>query len=96
VLPPSTPLRSRAQCAQQREGAKKVEPPGESRIVLTVPGIIIMVPGIYGFQTIVLLNQGDMLAAMQAAALGGFIVGAMSLGLTAARFITERRWLIES
>jgi hypothetical protein len=40
--------------------------------------------------------QGDMLAAMQAAALGGFIVGAMSLGLTASRFITERRWLIES
>src|SRR6266851_1377741 len=68
----------------------------QSRIVLTVPGIIIMVPGIYGFQTIVLLNQGDMLAAMQAAALGGFIVGAMSLGLTASRFITERRWLIES
>ena len=56
----------------------------------------LVVPGIYGFQTIMLLNQGDMLAAMQAAALGGFIVGAMSLGLTASRFITERRWLIES
>jgi uncharacterized membrane protein YjjP (DUF1212 family) len=68
----------------------------QSRIVLTVPGIIIMVPGIYAFQTIVLLNEGDMLAAMQAAALGGFIVGAMSLGLTASRFITERRWIVES
>ncbi|MEA2814025.1 MAG: hypothetical protein QOI93_1722, partial [Rhodospirillaceae bacterium] len=37
----------------------------DPRIVLTVPGIIIMTPGIYAFQTIVLLNQGDILAAIQ-------------------------------
>ena len=34
----------------------------EPRIALTVPGIIIMTPGIYAFQTIVMLNQGDILA----------------------------------
>jgi len=68
----------------------------EPRIALTVPGIIIMVPGIYAFQTIVLFNQGQMIAAMQAAVLGGFVVGAMAMGLAAARFLSQRGWLIES
>jgi uncharacterized membrane protein YjjB (DUF3815 family) len=66
------------------------------RIVLTVPGIIIMVPGTYAFETVVLFNQGDVLAALQAATLGAFVVGAMALGLAAARFISERSWLVES
>lgn len=68
----------------------------EPRIALTVPGIIIMVPGMYTFQTVVLFNQGDTLAAMQAAVLGGFVVGAMALGLAAARFVSGRRWAFES
>jgi uncharacterized membrane protein YjjB (DUF3815 family) len=68
---------------------------GEPRITLTVPSIIIMTPGLYAFQTIVLLNQGEILPAMQAAASCFFIVGAMALGLVAARFVTERKWLIE-
>jgi uncharacterized membrane protein YjjP (DUF1212 family) len=68
----------------------------EPRIALTVPGIIIMVPGIYAFQTVVLFDQGDMLAAIQAAVLGGFVVGAMALGLAAARFVSERGWIVES
>jgi uncharacterized membrane protein YjjP (DUF1212 family) len=67
----------------------------DPRIALTVPGIIIMTPGIYAFQTIVLLNQGDILAAIQAGAVCCFIVGAMAMGLAAARFISERRWIIE-
>jgi uncharacterized membrane protein YjjB (DUF3815 family) len=67
----------------------------EPRITLTVPGIIIMTPGIYAFQTIVMLNQGDMLAAVQAGAVCFFIVGAMAMGLAAARFITERQWIVE-
>ncbi len=68
---------------------------GEPRIVLTVPSIIIMTPGLYAFQTIVMLNQGDVLAAIQAGAMCCFIVGAMAMGLAAARFVTERRWLVE-
>ncbi len=68
----------------------------EPRIALTVPGIIIMVPGTYAFQTVVLFNQGDVLPALQAATLGSFVVGAMALGLAAARFVSERNWLTES
>jgi uncharacterized membrane protein YjjP (DUF1212 family) len=67
----------------------------EPRISLTVPSIIIMTPGLYAFQTIVMLNQGQVLTALQAGANFCFVVGAMAMGLAAARFVTERRWLVE-
>jgi len=62
----------------------------EPRIAITVPGIIIMVPGLYAFQAIVLLNQGQMLDALQAASSCGFVIGAMAMGLAAARFLSGR------
>lgn len=65
------------------------------RIAMTVPSIIIMTPGLYAFQTIVMLNQGEVLPALQAGATCFFIVGAMAMGLAAARFMTERRWTVE-
>ncbi len=68
----------------------------EPRITLTVPSIIVMTPGLYAFQTIVMLNQGQVLTALQAGANFCFVVGAMAMGLAAARFMTERRWLTES
>jgi uncharacterized membrane protein YjjB (DUF3815 family) len=61
------------------------------QIALTVPGIIIMVPGIAAFQTIVLLNRGQMLEALQAAAVCGFAIGAMAMGLAAARVFDRAR-----
>lgn len=67
----------------------------EPRIALTVPGIIIMTPGIFAFRTIVLLNQGDVLGAVEAATICGFVVGGMALGLATARFISERHWIVE-
>jgi uncharacterized membrane protein YjjP (DUF1212 family) len=69
---------------------------GEPRITLTVPGIIIMVPGAATFQSIVLFSHGDALGGLQSAVTVGFVVGAMALGLALARFATERKWLFES
>ena len=68
---------------------------GEPRIVLTVPSIIMMTPGLYAFQTIVFLNQGKVLDAISAATVCCFAVGAMAMGLAAARFVTERQWRLE-
>ena len=65
------------------------------RMTLTVPGIIIMVPGIPAFQMIVLLNRGQMLDALQAAAVCGFVTGALGIGLATARFLTERWRVID-
>jgi len=71
------------------------EPLHVPRIALTVPSIIMMTPGLYAFQTIVFLNQGKMLDALGAGAVCCFAVGAMAMGLVAARFVTERRWRLE-
>jgi uncharacterized membrane protein YjjP (DUF1212 family) len=71
------------------------EPLHVPRIALTVPSIIMMTPGLYAFQTIVFLNQGKMLDALGAGAVCCFAVGAMAMGLAAARFVTERRWRLE-
>ena len=71
------------------------EPLHVPRIALTVPSIIMMTPGLYAFQTIVFLNQGKVLPAIEAATVCSFAVGAMAMGLIAARFITERRWRLE-
>jgi uncharacterized membrane protein YjjP (DUF1212 family) len=67
----------------------------EPRMTLTVPGIIIMVPGSYLFQAVVLFSQGNALGGLQAAVQAGFVVGGMALGLAAARFITESKWRYE-
>ena len=54
-----------------------------------------MTPGLFAFQTIVFLNQGKALSAIEAAATCGFAVGGMAMGLVAARFLTERQWRYE-
>jgi uncharacterized membrane protein YjjB (DUF3815 family) len=71
------------------------EPLHVPRIALTVPSIIMMTPGLYAFQTIVFLNQGKVTDAIAAGAVCCFAVGAMAMGLIAARFITERQWRFE-
>jgi uncharacterized membrane protein YjjP (DUF1212 family) len=67
----------------------------EPRMALTVAGIIIMVPGSYAFQAIVLFDQGSALGGLQAAVQAGLVVGGMALGLATARFIGERKWRFE-
>jgi len=58
-------------------------------LALAVPGIIIMVPGIPAFQMIVLFNRGEMLEALQAASVCGFVTGALGIGLATARVLTD-------
>jgi hypothetical protein len=48
----------------------------EPRIALTVPGVIMMVPGLYAIETVVQCNEGEILAALRSAVLVVFIVGA--------------------
>jgi uncharacterized membrane protein YjjB (DUF3815 family) len=67
----------------------------ERRIGLTVPGIIIMVPGSAAFQSFVLFSRGDTMGGLQAGVTVVFVVGAMALGLSVARFASERKWLFE-
>jgi len=59
------------------------------RMAMTVPPIVIMIPGLYAFEMIVLFNRGQMLDALQASASCGFIVGALAMGLATARFFSR-------
>jgi len=65
-------------------------PLNEPRIAITVPGAIIMVPGLYAVEMVVLFNQGHMLDALQAAASCAFVIGGMAIGLAVARLMSER------
>ena len=55
----------------------------------TVAPIVIMIPGLYAFEMIVLLNRGQVLEALQAAALFGFVIGALAMGLAVARLFSR-------
>jgi uncharacterized membrane protein YjjP (DUF1212 family) len=65
----------------------------EPRIALSVPGVIMMVPGLYSVEALVRFNRDEVQGGLQALALVGFALGAMAMGLAAARFITEPAWL---
>jgi len=54
-----------------------------------VPSIIIMVPGVYAFETIVFFNRGQMLEALQTLASCSFVIGAMAMGLATPRFFSK-------
>ena len=60
------------------------------RLAITVAPVVIMIPGIYAFEMIVLFNRGQMLEALQASAACGFVIGALAMGLATARFFSRR------
>jgi uncharacterized membrane protein YjjP (DUF1212 family) len=57
------------------------------RMAMTVAPIVIMIPGLYAFETIAQLNDGQTLEAIQTATLCGFVIGALAMGLAAARLL---------
>jgi uncharacterized membrane protein YjjB (DUF3815 family) len=67
----------------------------EPRIALSVPGIVIMVPGTSAYQALIHFEQGDISGALANAVPGGFVVGAMAIGLAAARLLTDRAYLYD-
>jgi uncharacterized membrane protein YjjP (DUF1212 family) len=60
------------------------------RMAMTVAPIVIMMPGVYAFEMIVLFNHGRMDEALQASASCGFVVGALAMGLATARFFRRK------
>lgn len=62
------------------------------RVALTVPGVIIMVPGAASYRAIVATIDGDTVSAVQNGVQAIFVVVALTIGLTVARILTEREW----
>lgn len=63
------------------------------RVALTVPSIVIMVPGAAAYRAIVATIDGDTLTAVQNGVQALFVVVGLVVGLTVARILTEREWL---
>ena len=67
----------------------------EARVALTVPPVVMMVPGLYAVETLVYFDRGETLKGISAAVLVGFLLGSIAFGLAAARFISQPEWLRE-
>jgi uncharacterized membrane protein YjjP (DUF1212 family) len=59
------------------------------RMAMMVAPTVIMMPGLYAFEMIVLFNRGRVLDALSASAACGFVIVAMAMGLAAARFLSR-------
>lgn len=63
-----------------------------ARVTITVPAVLIMIPGAASYRAIAATIDGDTLTAVQQGAEAVFVVIALAVGLTVARVITEREW----
>lgn len=65
-----------------------------ARVTLTVPAVLIMVPGAAAYRAITGVIAGDTLLAIQNGFTAVFVVVALAIGLTVARVLTEREWSV--
>jgi uncharacterized membrane protein YjjP (DUF1212 family) len=67
----------------------------QTRIALTVPGTILMMPGTFLYTALVRFAQGDTVGALAAGVPAMFIIGAVAIGLVTARLLTDRTLLYD-
>jgi uncharacterized membrane protein YjjB (DUF3815 family) len=65
---------------------------GYPRICLTVPSIVIMVPGLYMYQAMFHLGQFDTLQTLDWAFRAFMVILCLPIGLAMARVITDKSW----
>lgn len=65
------------------------------RITVSVPAVVIMVPGAAVYRTVVGLNNGDVEVAVTSGVQAVFVVISIAIGLAAARVLTDRAWAYE-
>lgn len=64
------------------------------RIVLSVPAVLIMIPGAAAFRALVFLNDGQITLALADGAQAAIIVASLAVGLVIARVVTDRNWTL--
>ncbi|WP_250444234.1 threonine/serine exporter ThrE family protein [Actinotalea sp. C106] len=62
------------------------------RITISVPAVVIMVPGAAAYRAVVGLNNGDAEVAVTSGVQAIFVVISIAVGLAAARMLTDRAW----
>lgn len=62
------------------------------RITLSVPAVVIMVPGAAAYRAVYFLNDGQTVDALAYGVQAAFVVIALAIGLTIARTVTDGSW----
>lgn len=64
-------------------------------ITLTVPAVLVMIPGVAAHESLVSLNEGDYTGAMSGILLVVLVVLAIMVGLVIAKLLFDREWAFE-
>ncbi len=67
-----------------------------SRVTLSVPAVVIMIPGVPLYRSLTYLNNGQMFEALEALFTVLFTIVAIGIGLSVARMLTDKNWLRET
>jgi len=65
-------------------------------ITLSVPAVLIMVPGVAAYRTVVSFNDGKIIDALTNGVQGSFVVVSIVVGLVIAKSLTDREWAFET
>ena len=68
---------------------------GVPRITVSVPAVVIMVPGVAAYRSVFYLSNGDTTEALAYGVQAGLVVVALAMGLAIARMLTDREWAFE-
>ncbi len=68
---------------------------GVPRITVSVPAVVIMVPGVSAYRAVFFLSNGDTTEALAYGVQAGLVVVALAVGLAVARMLTDREWAYE-
>jgi uncharacterized membrane protein YjjB (DUF3815 family) len=66
------------------------------RLTISVPAVVIMVPGVTAMRAVFEFNAGHSAQALGLTVNAALVVGALSIGLAAARMLTDREWTFEA
>ncbi len=67
-----------------------------SRISLSVPAVVVMIPGVPLYRAIAAMNSGQMSEAISQTVTIVLVITAIGAGLAVARMLTDRNWLMEA
>lgn len=65
---------------------------GVPRVTLSVPAVVVMVPGVAAYRAVFHLSNGETTRALVYGFEAALVVVALSIGLAAARMLTDRSW----
>jgi len=66
-----------------------------SRVTLSVPAVVIMIPGVPLYRSLAYLNQGLLSESVTSLFTVLFTIVAIGVGLAISRMVTDRNWLVE-